>query len=109
MGDQGVVARMGSRTVRHVQSLERQAERERQPQRQRLERQLCFRWRAQLSSFLPSSSLLVGRGVLFTMSGVEWFSSSRVVGFDKLSLPPAYHLANPRHLLRDGNVLFIFE
>src|SRR3989344_9417604 len=57
MGNQEVVAQMGSCTIRHVQSVERRAERERQPQRQRLERQLDLRWRAQLSSFQTAAYL----------------------------------------------------
>ena len=60
-----MVARMGSRTVRHVQPQWRRAVRERQPQRQRLERQLAVRRRAQLSSI--QAALPLGVAVCFAI------------------------------------------
>ena len=56
--------------LRDLQPVERRAERERQPQRQRLERQLVVWGPSLISSFLP---LLFARGVLFTSSLLEWF------------------------------------
>ena len=47
-----------------LQQVERQAQRERQPERQRLERQLVVRGRWQLTSFL-SHSIMLGESFVF--------------------------------------------
>ena len=47
----------------------------------------------QLSSILPSSRFLVGRGVLFC----------------DLPLPPTHHLVDGTHFFRDSNVLLVFQ
>src|SRR3989344_5233312 len=55
MGNQEGGGQMGTCTIFHVQTVERRGETERQ--RQRLERQLDLRWRAQLSSFQTAAYL----------------------------------------------------
>jgi len=75
--------------LRHVQPLERQAQGERQPQRQRLERQLVVRRCSQLTSFL---------------SGFRW----RVL-FLNLSLPATEHAPYFIYFERHCNILFVIK